>query len=726
MVLKRQAIRDAKRDIYSVTFPTDISAAGIQAWMASITGSLSRRSSIGFIRDTLVFETWGLPEGISHRIMTPHADSENVSAQLRAHGRGVSVALDEQRPMLDWTAGVEVGMSNPLRQLSFGKNSDISTSLLTSIQPVQDGEAILIQWVITPAGYDKPSKPRHSGEFRIGRSLIGVIEPSNDEVRDTAAKLAEQNVLAIGRVMTKASTPARAVTLLNRVKSSLAIGNSGATLFTYKNKGARLIQEANDASSPLLFPAQFSLTELVNVISWPTSGVPIAGVSQGVARQVFATSNIPSTGRVLGTSNYSGHERPIAVSYEQAVRHSYYGGATGTGKTTAGVNSAAQDMRAGHGVFVIDASNSESHETMFEGVLRVIPPERIQDVIIIDPAHDRAIPVSFNPLDQGHGSAVRDQITALITKLYSDTSGVWTRQLLFYGLGTLLEYPGLTLVDLMPLIDPKTDAEKQWAAELIRNVKDPDVRDFWARWNSPKMNRDSYALPLYNRIWQIVSRPEIRDIIGQGKSSFSIDEVIRGNKILLVNLSGLPSEASSILGSLLVSAIWTSAQSMKPEKPNFMYLDEFQVMMTHLSLPVDDLLDRARKHHLGLVLMTQRQSSLSSETREAVVANTLTKLIFNVSSNEANQWQREFNGQLKAADFQYSPKFNAVVSIDNETATIVASPPTDSTGMRGQVAQLSRSKYGRPVADVERERQSRRAPTTNQERPLDGYREWTA
>jgi len=732
MKLKSQAIRDSRRESYLVTFPTDLDADRVLAWLRSITGTLPKRGGSRFALDTLVFETWASASGITHRLMIPTAAAEYIAAQLRTHGRGITVTKDEARPHVEWTAGAEVGMSNPSRQLRIAKHSDLAASILGSIQALQGDETVLIQWVVTPAPFERPpARDRHaySTDFRMRNVVTGPPLATSDELEDRRQKLAEQNLLGIGRIMTKASTERRAVELVRRVESALAAANSAANFFKTKQK-SDVAQRAEEASSPLLFPAQFSLTELAGVIGWPIGQPFIAGLPKGSTRHVFATEDVPTDGRILGDSNYPGHERAVALSYEYATQHMVVTGGSGTGKTVLLANSFAQDVAAGYGAIVIDASNSESSETMFQRALLYIPPERLADVIVMDIQADRSSPVGFNVLDQGHPRTVADQIMELFAHLYNDTSGVWTKQLLFYGIYTLAERPGLTIADIIPLLNPRTPDEKAWAAELVASVRDRDIKDFWSRWNHfTQADRDRYTQPLLNRIWQLVSRPEVRDIVSQSTSSFKIRDVLAENKILLVNLAGLPPETASILGTLLVNSIWTAAQSMRPEKPNFLYLDEFQVMTEKLPLGLEDLLSRARKHNLGLAMATQYLEQIPAEVKRAAINNARTKVVYRVASQEARTWQAEFGKSLDVDDFMrvnpYEVVANVASSSGSTPVTMRTRAPMKSTGMTREVLALSRANYGRPITDVESQRDSRLTPQQPvKKRPPIGYREW--
>lgn len=726
MRFKAQATRDAGRDIYSVTFPTELSSDHVLAWLRSIGGTLPRRTGGFFARDSLVFETWATSAGFTHRLMTPKGSAEYITSQLRAHARGITVSKDADRPSINWTAGVEVGMSNPLRQLRIAKHSDLSASLLAALAPLQDDEMMMIQWVVAPAPFERPPTSNeyvYSGEFSVRRSLLGKLEASKDEVQDRRQKLTEQNLLGVGRVMVKAGSIKRSEELLRRVESSLSSANSDANYFKSRGRGVKLIQEANDAATPSLFPAQFTLSELAGVISWPIGQPFIPGLARGASRQLFATADVASEGRVLGKSTYSGHERLIALPYKFATRHMVVTGGSGTGKTAFLVNCFAQDVERGYGAVVMDAGDSQSDETMFSGALKSIPPERVKDVLVIDVANESSHPVGFNIFEQTDPRTVADQMVHLFQNLYSDISGVWLPQLLYHGVYTLAEHGGLSFVDLGTLLNPTTPDEKEWAEYVINGVKDPNIRDWWDRWRALGMDQQQTRMePLYNRIWQVTSRPEIINIIGQSKSTFNISDVLAENKILLINLAGLSADTAKIIGTLFMNAIWTAARRFQAPQPNYLYLDEFQVMTASLSVKLDDLLSRARKHNLGLAMATQYfERGIPLEVRSAAINNARTKVIFRVGSEEARIWSAEFDKLVENQDFRNLNDYEALVRIASESGvadvTLATLKPRTSLGTERAVRQHSRVTYGRALSDVVSERQQRRVAPPNRPQP---------
>jgi hypothetical protein len=733
---KNQRSLDHDRKTYLLTFPTDLSEERVLAWLRAISATL-RKGGVGRITGvpTIAFETWATDTGIVHRLKVAWAEGDYIARQLRL--AGVNVVEDDSRPTHKWTRGVELGMKRPSRTLRIANHADLSSSLLASIDTLEPNETVLIQWVLSPAMPEHPpARDLHSksDEFTL-RAIINGTQPAHhDEIDDRRRKLDEPNFLGVGRIASVAKSEARAIHLINSVTRSL-LGNTNSNYNYFERQPVRphkLIQSLNEAAAPMFFPAQFSISELAGVVAWPIGEPLVAGLPHGPTRQLYATEDVSRVGRILGNSTYPGHERPIALAYEHAAQHMYVGGQTGTGKSTLMANSFAQDVAKGYGGIVIDASNSESNESLYSRALSYVPPDRLEDVVLLDVNRSRFSPVGFNVLDQGNPRVVVDQITDLFGHLYQDTKGVWTRQLMYHALLTLAERPGMSFVDLVPLLTPRTPEEISWADEIKRAVKDPELKQFWQRWeNFSQTERDRYSQPLMNRAWQLISRPEARYIIGQSESSFKMADVLAGNKILLVSLAGLPVETSSLLGTLLVNALWTAAQTMTPEKPNFLYLDEFQ-LMTRLPMGLDDMLARARKHKLGVVLGTQYLEDLPLELKNAVTNNARSRVIFQSSAKEARTWQEQMGRKhVTENDIVRLRRYEAVAQLVTdsgvgEPVTLRASAPIQPTGVAREAIAISAHKYGRELADVERQMVERRKGTTTRKtkRPPVGVREW--
>lgn len=730
MYTKSQRRLDRDRTAYVVTFPPELDETRVMSWLRSISGALRKQTFGSLGVQSIVFETWATDHGITHRVLVPWQEADYIISQMRTLVPGVSVVPDNERPRPNWTQTAEIGMSKPSRTLSIPNSRDASASVLAAVQALNENEAVVVQWVFAHAEHDYVPEDAPSNEPGLLRRLLGVGGATRDEINDRRAKQSEPNMLSIGRVGAVAETNPRAAHLVDRVTKAFSAFSTAAT-YLKSDRRKLVVDNINEARTPHWLPAQFSLSELSALISWPIGQPFVAGLPRGASRHLFAGEDIPRTGRLLGYSNFPGHERPIALPYHRAVEHFYVGGAIGGGKSTLMANSFAQDVANGYGGIVIDASNSESHESLFYRALNYIPKDRVDDVIVIDVMKDRDKPVGFNVLDQGNPRVVVDQVTELISHLYNDTSGVWVRQLLFHGLYTLSDAGNYALTDLPALLSPKTPDEVVWADEMTRANKNPELKAFWTRWeNMPRAEREKATSPLLNRIWQITARSEIANIVGQTNSAFKWSDVLANNKIVLISLIGLPKETASIMGTLIVNALWTAAQTMSPERPNFLYLDEFQ-LMTRLPMGLEDMLRLARKHGLGVVMGTQYIDDLSQDMKNAIINAVRSRMIFSTSSKEARIWQAEFGRQhVDERDLISLQRYEAIAQISTDAgisnpATLKALPPLATTGVATQALIASAKRYGTPVSQIENEKAGRRkSDKPAKKRPSIGYQPW--
>jgi hypothetical protein len=705
-----QAKHDRNRKTYTVAFPADLSTEAVMAWVRSISGTMQS----GPIRlqgvPSMVFEVWATDRGMIHRLKVPWQQADYIVSQLRSLVPGVRVSPEEDQLWHDWTAIVELGETRPSRSLRINSSDEIAASLLASVQALDEGEAVLIQWVVSPAVPERPPATddnRMSNDFSL-RNILGVRPATSDEMRDRRDKLNQPNMLAVLRVAARANTEPRAKHLTRRVQAVLASVRSPYNRFKVRSSNtAKLMDRVVKGSAPLVFPAQLSASELVSLIGWPLGSPHVAGLPQGRTRHLAATESIPRQGRVVGVSNFPGAERPLAITAEDSCKHLHVVGPTGVGKTTLLANLVAQDIVQGHGVVLM-----ESKGDLFYAALDYIPKERLDDVIILD-VTDSARPVGFNILGQGAPRAVVDELCALFDNLYKDARGVWTREVMFHGLSTLISKPGLSFVDLAPLLVPMTTEESAWRDDMIRGLEDKELRNFWQRFdNQPRATQDRITQPVMDRIWQLNARPEIRNIIGQSQSSFTMEDVVKEGKVLLINLSGLGQETASLTGTLLINALWSAVKRSRLEKPTFLYLDEFQ---DFLQLPVspEDMLAKARSFGLGMVLAHQHLGQLPVDVRQAVLANARSKVVFQTSSEDARSMQREFGRSVDENDFMHLGKHEAIARLasgDGVSApvTMATKPPAERLGYNQTARQKSRERFGRAVVDVEAEITARR------------------
>ncbi|KUO18405.1 hypothetical protein AQJ91_25555 [Streptomyces dysideae] len=667
----------------------------------------------------MVFEVEATEAGIQYRLVVPEETADFLTGQLRALVPGsTATPAGTDDPTHQWTAAVELGQTNPRRSLGTVNPEALSASLLAGMQGLGRGEALLLQWVVSPALRQRP--PQATGELVLpGRRYAS--KPDRDQINDVRAKLSEPNFLAVLRVAVKAPTKERCEHLLARVRASLrAVGSHSNRLKQRLVTSGRVVSRVQQRTVPTLFPMQLAGVELVALICWPIGQPHVAGLPRSRTRQLAATGAIPRTGRVVGRSNFPGNERLLALSPLESTWHMQVVGPTGSGKTALLTNLIKQDMDAGRGVILI-----ESKGDLFNAVLDRVPERRLQDVVLID-VGDTAHPVGWNIL-AGSPYVVAADIQRLFDHLYpQDSRGVRVRQGFYHLILTAMLSTGsiapLTFADIGALAVPRPDQE-EFAARLIRGVSHVEELASWWQGFSDARTRATHFQPILDRIWQLNNRPSIRNIIGQSHSTVDMGEIIRGNKVLLVNLgrSTEGRDTAGLLGSLLLNSVWSAVQAgaANPARPTMLVLDEYQDFAGLPTLAAD-WFAQARSFGLAVTVAHQFLGQLTRELQDATKNNARSTVVFQTSADEARDFARQFGRSVTDEDFMNLARFEVLMRLAtrdgvSSPVTGVTLPPVEPTGFADEVRRHSRQTYGRPRADVEAEIKQRRggqpAPT---------------
>jgi hypothetical protein len=688
-----QKTRDRQRKTYQVTFPADLTHGAVVNWIRSLMGVT--RGSPGMC--TIVFETWSTSAGIQHILKVPWQTADYVIGQLTAH---VGVSYFEVVPPRQlFTRAVEVRMSDRTKPLRIYSPTAVAHSILKAVSEVGSDEALMTQLVISPI---RPARP--------------PIEGNKDELSEERNKLSEPNVVATFRVGAVANTKPRADHLIERVKGAVSGTTSPFTGFEKRIATlGQLQRRIDEGMTPISFGLQLTAPELATLISWPLDGVVVAGLPSFTGKRLPPSEQIPQEGIVIGRSVFPGAERPVAIGYREALMHTHVIGSTGVGKTNVLALMARQIMNAGHGLVVI-----ETEGNLYQSVLDYVPSHRADDLVLLD-VSDTQHPVGFNVLDQGDPLTVIDQLIELLSHKYGES--LWLEEYVYHGLRTMADVGGLAITDLMPLLRPRTTEEIEWADEITRNLKDPDLRRWWqGQDNRDRKQQQQRTDPVTSRFWQLASRPELKHIFGQSQSSFQMSEVLDQGKILLVNLKGVSGATADLAGTMMMDAIWRSTKASVKPKPVFIMLDEFG---DWLDLPVNtaSFLVQARKQNVGMILAHQYMGQLSKQMGEAMITNARNTIAFNVGNDDARAISREM-GDINPIDLTTLPTYEAMARVMTPSGvsrpvSIKTEPPKDKNRNARQLVDASRAKYSTPVEQVRRDMQERVTPKSrgNGKRP---------
>lgn len=362
----------------------------------------------------------------------------------------------------------------------------------------------------------------------------------------------------------------------------------------------------------------------------------------------------------VGRARFRGTARRIVLPAEDRLQHVYLVGKTGTGKTTVLQTIALQDIRAGYGACFVDP-----HGDAIAWLLQRIPPERVEDVIVVNPA-DEAFPLGLNLLEAVADSQKDFLVSEAIEMFYKlfdpKREGLigpqfehWMRNA---ALTVMADPDGGTLLDIPRLF---TDAD--FELRKRRFVRDSVVQAFWEQQmaRTSDFHRSEMLNYFTSKFGRFLTNTVMRNMIGQRRSSFQWSEVIAEQKIVLVNLAkGQIGELNaSMLGLILMTKLAAAVLQrgdIPPEQrtPFFLFVDEFQNVLTDAFV---SMLTEARKYGLGVHLAHQYLEQLPEHIRHAVLGNVRTILAFQLGATDATLLRNELDPEQEEAES----------TLDNET-----------------------------------------------------------
>lgn len=673
---------------------------------------LAESTGIGLLRQlghdaflsTLVFEAEISGAGLRYRIGLPAASADRVEKLIEAIADGAAITTHARRIAVDEAWRVVV--TSRQRPLKTTETEAITRSILGAMTGVDARERIVLQWLLGPTHVPRPVHTEEPVEAKSSwvSLLHGQRELTAEQRRALHEKRRELAFGCVGRVGISGASPSR--------RRALAVGLLAA-LRTASAPGVtiRLVRESSEridlAKRPVLWPYALNVAELLPLLAWPLGKESLPGVPRDQARWLRADERLRTRGRTVGRSNAPGDDRLLGLGIDDARHHLHVIGPTGVGKSTLLGNLILQDAAAGRSVVVVEPKGD-----LIEDVLARLPTNRLDDVVVLDPA-DAARPVGLNPLlprGRSH-ELIADQVLAVFHGLWSSNWGPRLQDILHSSLLTLAGRDDASLC-LLPALLTNPAVRQQLRVDLDDAVA---LEPFWAWFDSiSDAERQQAIAPVLNKLRPFLLRPSVRGIVGQVHPRFRIDELFTGRKIVLVSLAKglIGPEAAALLGSLFIAELWQAIlgrAAIAPQRRHIVpvYLDEFQDY-THLPTDMSDALAQARGLGVTLTLAHQHLAQLPSGVRAAVLANARSRVCFQLANEDAQTVARFTDGTLDPKDFQRLRRFEAYAQLvaDGEVldyASIRTSPLPAESANAEQVRAISRERYGHPSAEVDEE-----------------------
>lgn len=605
-----------------------------------------------------------------------------------------------------------------------GGKADPFVGLCGALSGLKDGEAGIYQVTFAPLADPWAQAALASAMRPDGKACFDDAEL----LRAAKEKVSRPLYGVTLRLAARAADLARAWDILRSLAAPLRqfSREDGNELAVLRSDGYEPEDQAEDL--PLRRSRRcgmvLNLDELAGFVRFPTAAVR----SQKFVRLEEGTRAAPPSGPspggvCLGVNAHEGITSPVWLGTEDRVRHLHIVGGSGSGKTTLMFNLLRQDLESGAGFALLDP-----HGDIADRVLGIVPPERIRDVVLVDPGDEEHI-VPFNILS-AHSDFEKTLLASDLVAIFRAQSTSWGDQMnSVFGnaIRAFLESAeGGTLADLRRfLLDP------EWRDRFLETVTDPDIAFYWKR-GFPQLGGNKSIGPILTRLETFLSPKAIRYMVSQRENRVDFADIMDGGKILIAKLpqGRMGRENSHLVGSLLIAKLQQMAMSRQrmeaaKRRPFFVYADEFQ---NFICPSMAEILSGARKYSVGFVLAHQdlRQLERDREVAAAVLSNAYARAVFRVSDADARTLAEGF-AHFEAKDLQSLPIGSAVCRIgraeDDFNLAVPWIPDEGTEARRREVTESSRARHAVSRSAVEerlarmREEEEARRPTRKKTAP---------
>jgi hypothetical protein len=644
-------------------------------------------------RGSVVWEARGTKNGVAYLLGADRRHVERIKDVFKAHGDVRFFDIEE-------AVFPPVGSA---KRLSISKNtlslraSLTLTVLRAALAAMREGAAVQIVFgpVCAPSGRrNKIPDPSTNWLDIISNDARGASVESRKSAHKKANARRFGCVVRVGGDDTD---------IRNIIVAFRALESAGARIKAETEKPDNL----NNARVPRHFPLRLSVKELANFMLLPAGDEELPRVA-GLHPKILPPPSwyrapLPAQTRTFAISDDG---LPLSVSPADSLEHTVILGPTGSGKSAVMSNLIMADIRAGRSVLLIDPKTD-----LVNDVLSKIPRERADDTVVIDPSDP--CPVGFNPLcaNTGDPNLVADTVLAVLKEIFAENWNVETRNVLTAALLTLAKIPNASLL-MLPALITDDDFRRKIIAESDNKLGSEPL---WAGFDAMSgAEREREISPTLNKLRRFLTRPALKNTLGQVTPKFSLSDLFHKRKIVLVSLNKgvIGAETARLFGSLIVGVTLALASGRIKEAPErrhitSVFIDETQ---DYLRPPTDlsDALSQARGLGLGLTLAHQCRDRLPKDIRTGTDANARNKIVFGLTSKDARDMAAD-SAELDATDFMALGRHCVYTQIQfhgRNTGWVYGKtlPPSPPLSSPADIRARSMERYGQSAERIERER----------------------
>ncbi len=554
-----------------------------------------------------------------------------------------------------------------------------------------------------------------TGEASERKEVVKLQPGQEEELSEIELKMLKVGFEFKIRVVTKASTQIESEQILRDIVASFKqFTTAHLNSFVHsrpKESGEQIYSKYVKRYLPSDTADIINIEELASLYHMPNISVETPNIAWSRSKKIEPPMNLPKAGddnvTVFAETDYRGTRYEFGIKKEDRRKHFYILGKTGVGKSTVFKNMFISDILHGDGACMVDP-----HGELVDELLDFIPPNRIDDVIYLNPT-DTQYPIGFNLLelkDKSQRDLIADGVVEVFHKQFGTSWGPRLQYILTNAVATALEAQGTTLLSVTRLL-----TDRNYRKFILKQVNDPILVKFWEEEyaqmaQNPRLLAESVS-PIQNKVGRFISSAVTRNIIGQVKSTIDLRDIMDNKKILLVNLAQgkLGEETASLLGGMIITRLQSTALErvdIPADQRNdfFLFVDEFQNFATDSFAKI---LSEARKFRLDLCMTNQYIDQIPLTVRQAIFGNVGTLGSFVVSQADAAILEKEFAPSVTSEDLVSLDAHSMYIKlcIDGMTSNAFSARSLplryEPFGLREQVIAQSREKYGTPKEVIE-------------------------
>ena len=685
--------------------------------------------NLSLCREPIAFELIGTHKKISTQFVASANDAPLLRRQLQAYFPEAVFVPREGGLEQTWEAStgdemlaVEFGLKHKfMLPLATGK-LDPFIGIVGALAELRAGEFGLFQVLFQPVQNPWAESIVNSVTHADGKPFF-VNSPELAGAAEN--KIARPLYAALVRILVCADEFSRMVQLARDLTGSFRVfaHPSGNELIPLNNDDYPSEEHIEDVLRRQTRRTGMLLNsdELIGFVHLPSTAVRSPAFQRQTAKTKAAPAIVRQSGLLLGENDHAGQTVEVRLSAEQRTRHCHIIGSSGTGKSTLLFNLIQQDILNGEGVAVLDP-----HGDLIDRILGIIPPERIGDVVLVDPS-DESHSIGFNILS-AHSNLEKNLLASDLIAVFQRLSTSWGDQMNSVLQNAILAFLESdrrgTIADLRRFL-----IEPAFRNDFLKSVKDSEIVYYWQK-SFPHLSGNKSIGSILTRLDTFLAQKPIRHMVSQPENKLDFAHIMDTGKIFLAKLPVglLGRENSCLLGTLLISkfqqiAMSRQAQQIAARRDFWLYIDEFANFITPT---MAEILSGARKYRIGLTLAHHELHQLqrSPEVASAVMAHPYTRILFRVGDDDAKKLAEGFS-YFEPKDLRNLETGQAVCRIERSdfdfNLTVALPDKADEAAAatrRQEVTTRSREKYGTARADVETMlAKSRATPPTDEPPP---------